>query len=190
MTELMRDDALQLRPIESLQGTLCDGHRCVGRSKPGRERVDGLLLLQDEDLRRRRAGGDRHLLDNINQAPAQGVPRVCRDRCAPKHMCDLTAASRQGCDTEETGQEDKTRCDDGDTEQQGPVGDQRRQLEASAGGLVRIGEQCQQSGHEKRHRGHDHHDREQIQEHEHAGRPPRLLLPSEEVHRPDSVEKL
>ena len=73
VAELVPDHALQLIAIELSQRSPGDRDRRVGRRESRRERVDAGLLRHDEQARRRNAGGQRHLLDDVDQPPQ---PRV------------------------------------------------------------------------------------------------------------------
>ena len=72
VAELVRDDPLQL--VAGQRPDAAPGHadHRVARRVPGGEGVDR-LLLHDVDRRHRQPGGDRHLLDHVEDAPLLGV---------------------------------------------------------------------------------------------------------------------
>ncbi len=69
VAELVRDHALQLGAVEVLERAACDGDRGIAARAAGRERVDARFLLENVDLRNRQPGGERHLLDDVDETP-------------------------------------------------------------------------------------------------------------------------
>ena len=64
----MGDHALELVAVEVLERAARDGDRGVAARAPGRERVDARFLLEHVDLRNGQPGGERHLLDDVDEA--------------------------------------------------------------------------------------------------------------------------
>ncbi len=75
----MADHPLQFIAGEMIKRALSHGDARIRRSVPGRERVDGRLLLQHVDLRHRHARGDRHLLDDVPQSLACRIAGIALD---------------------------------------------------------------------------------------------------------------
>ena len=69
MTELVPDHALQLIAAQPIERALGDGDCGIGRRMAGGERIYRRLLLEHIHLGHRHAGGDRHLLDDIEKTP-------------------------------------------------------------------------------------------------------------------------
>ena len=67
VTELVSDDPLELITAQFRDCAPCDTDCGIGRVLPSRKGVDAELLLQQVDLRHWNAGGNRHLLDDIEQ---------------------------------------------------------------------------------------------------------------------------
>jgi len=93
VTELVADHTLQLVARETIERPLCHGDRRVGCRVPGRKRVDSRLLLEDIHLRHGHAGGDRHLLDHVQQPFALEIGRIGSDQNAAERPRHHTAAA-------------------------------------------------------------------------------------------------
>ena len=76
MAEFVRDDSLQLIPVEDLEGTPGDGDGRVAGREAGCKCVDPAFFLEDVNLGDRHAGRDSHLLDNIAQPAPQRVAGI------------------------------------------------------------------------------------------------------------------
>ena len=79
VAELVADHALQLVAGERLERAARDGDDGVAGRVAGGEGVDARLVVQHVDRRHGHAGGDRHLLDHVEQ-PALGRIAACRAR--------------------------------------------------------------------------------------------------------------
>ena len=69
MAEFMADDPLQFVAGQVLDGALGDGDDAGRQGKSGGERVDRRFPAQNVDVRRVDSGGDRHLLNDVQQTP-------------------------------------------------------------------------------------------------------------------------
>ena len=74
VAELVPDDALQLVSRQPPQGARGDRDDGIPGRVAGGEGVDSRLVLEQVDRRDRQAGGDRHLLDHVQEPP---LFRVC-----------------------------------------------------------------------------------------------------------------
>ena len=90
----MSDDALKLVATEQLDGAAGDADDRVLRLSPRRESVDA-LFLQKVDRRHGDTGGDRHLLDDVQNAPLARVARIGVDGTPTEHLRDTVAAIGQ-----------------------------------------------------------------------------------------------
>ena len=95
VTEFVRHDALQFITIEEFERASRDGDRGIARRVAGCEGVDAAFLFQHVYFRDRDARGDRHLLDDVAQAPPQRVRNVCGDQRATHLPRDLSSAGRK-----------------------------------------------------------------------------------------------
>jgi hypothetical protein len=109
VAELVRDHALQLIAVEAFERAACDRDGGVGRVETGGERVDAGLVLQHVDLGHRHAGGERHLLDDVVQAPLQRVLLEAGDALAAERHRHRAAAAAQAAQPPQRGQPDEGR---------------------------------------------------------------------------------
>jgi hypothetical protein len=172
VAELVRDDALQLVAVEPLERAVRDRDRGVGGREPGGERVDALLAGQHVHLGHRRAGRDRHLLDDVPQPAQPGVGGVLGHVHATERLRDLAAtAALERQRPEERGQPDRD-----DQEQAEPdhrVQDRGRGL---------LGEPEQEERDQVDDRDERDHGEDEQQD-QAARRLADVLLTLEEVHR-------
>ena len=129
VAELVRDHALQLVARELFEAPARDCDRGVVERKSGRERVDADLVFEHEHLRHRHTGGDRHLLDHVEQALLEHVARVAADQAPTQHLGDLRAAAAQRKHAKAAGKRD----DDAHPEHR-----HRQQLRLKQRGLPRV----------------------------------------------------
>jgi hypothetical protein len=104
MAELVRDDALQLVTLEPLERAARHGNRSIGARAAGGEGVDGRFLLEDIDFGNRRAGGERHLLDDVHEAPLERIVAFSGDARAAERARHVPAAARQHRSAIQAGQ--------------------------------------------------------------------------------------
>ena len=62
-----------------LQGPAGDRHRRVSSIETGCERIDSRLPFHNKDFRYGHAGGNGHLLDDVDQSAAQWIIGIRRD---------------------------------------------------------------------------------------------------------------
>ena len=105
VAELVRDDALQLIPVQQLERATRHGHGRVARREPGCKRVDAAFFLEHVDFRHRYTRGDGHFLDDIAQALTQWVLHVRRYESASYRARDRAAARRECGRLEHAGAE-------------------------------------------------------------------------------------
>ena len=84
VAELVPDDRLQLVAAEEIQRAPGDGDGGVLRRVARGEGVDARLVVHHVHARHRHAGGERHLLDDVEQAAFAEVARA-RENFAPLH---------------------------------------------------------------------------------------------------------
>jgi hypothetical protein len=96
MAELMGDDALQLLPVQTLDGALSDADHRVARRKAGGEGVDARFIGQQVHRRYRRTRGDGHFLDDVEQLALIQVLRILREQLSAQRLRNNLAAGRQG----------------------------------------------------------------------------------------------
>ena len=63
----MGDHTLQLVAVQQFQAATCDADGYVALRVPGREGTNAALGIQNVYLRHRHAGGNGHLLDDVEQ---------------------------------------------------------------------------------------------------------------------------
>ena len=118
----MRDDALQLIPGELRERAFGDRNRGVGGGVSRRERIDGRVPVEHEDLRDGHATGDGHLLDDVQQPLRIGVVGTWVDEPGTKRRCDGAAATRERAETDPAREADAADHDKPDGEQRLPIG--------------------------------------------------------------------
>ena len=86
VAELVGDDALEFVAVEPVQGAFGDGDGGVGRGVAGGEGVYPRLSGQHIDGGDGQAGGEGHLLDDVEQGAFAKVGGVGLDRAAADHL--------------------------------------------------------------------------------------------------------
>ena len=186
VTELVRNDALQLVAVQLLEGSARHGHRGIGGGIARGEGVDSRFLLQDVDLRDRHTGRQGDLLDHVDQAPAQGIPAVRIDEGAAEATRDLAAAPAQGERLGQAGEPDEGARGQRATQENVEVGGEAlpgKQRHA----LLRAEQPQAQQQDDVDHRDDGEH-RHGEQEDKPAGLPPGPVLVLEEIHSASRCE--
>jgi hypothetical protein len=96
MTELMRDDALELVAGEHGHTSARHADGRIAGGMAGGKRVDAGLVIHDVDLRDGNAGSDRHLLDDIEELPFVEINRVRVDEAAIQQLRHRAATAGKG----------------------------------------------------------------------------------------------
>ena len=91
----MGDHALQLVAVERVDRAAGDADHGILRRGAGGKGVDGRLVIEQEDRRHRRARGDGHLFDDVQQHAFAQVARIGRHGAAAERASDHFAALRQ-----------------------------------------------------------------------------------------------
>ena len=73
MAEFVRDHALQFVARQIFDRAPVDADHGVARRKAGGKGVNAGLVVEQKHGRNRRAGGQRHLFNHIQQAPLERV---------------------------------------------------------------------------------------------------------------------
>ena len=98
MTELMRDHALQLIPIEPVQRAPGHRHHRIRWREPRRKGIDGSFVLQHVELGYWHAGGNRNFFHHIAQPPQRRVGGVGRHPTATHLLRHCFATTTQAGD--------------------------------------------------------------------------------------------
>ncbi len=95
VTELVRDDPLELVAVEVLDTAPRDADDGVARRVSRGEGIDPVFVLEQIHRRHRRAGGDGHLLDDVEDLPLVGIGGLVRERAPAHHLGHAVAAPGQ-----------------------------------------------------------------------------------------------
>ena len=95
MAELVPQHALQFFAGEIFQAAGRNGHHGVARLMTGGKGVDARLMVEHVDRRHGHAGGQRHLLDHVQQPPFGQIDSLRVDGPATQHQGNRLAAGRQ-----------------------------------------------------------------------------------------------
>ncbi len=146
----MGDDALELVAGEQGHAAAGDPDDGIARGASGGEGVDGILRVHHVDGRNGHARGDRHLLDEVEEAALVVVGRVQVDLAPAEAAGDDGATSRELQGLAGRGEEDdRRRADRGEGEDRRiPEGRTTRIIEPLPG-------QEKDQGDESVDRGHD-----------------------------------
>ncbi len=180
VAELVGDHPLQLVARELGHRAAGDPDHRFGRREAGGEGVDLLLLVEQENRRHRHPGGQRHLLDHVEQLALVAVGAVGLQLAAAQQAGDRPAAL-----VERQGLVDAADQDDAEHHEGDPEG-QHRLEEAGLGRhpLPGVGRGDPDQGVD-RGDGGEHRQREE--EDQLPGLFPGGVLMAEEVHRQDRV---
>ncbi len=127
VTELVGDDALELVAFEQLQGAFRDADHRIVVAESGGESVDATLPVHDVNVRDRGAGGDRHLLDHVEQPALLRALAARLDGPPAEHFGQAAAAVAEPGDFIDGAAENhgEGECGDGEEERQVPEGRHR-----------------------------------------------------------------
>ena len=174
VAELVRHHALQLVARQRARGALGDGHhRLVGAVARG-EGVDAALAAQDVDVGHRDAGGDGHLVDDVQEPALVGVAGAALHPHAAGQLGHRVAAAAHLEHADQRADADHGQRHHG----QGDVQPGRRREEPARAHVQ--GERDHQVDGED-----DADDGEREQHDEERGAPPRPRLVLEERHGHD-----
>ena len=169
--------------VEALERAARHGDRGIGARAPGRERVDARFLLEHVDLGHRHARGERHLLDDVHEAPLERVVAFAADARAAERACDVAAAARERRGAIEARQHHGAERADGDARPRGRHGRRATAASSRCRGTASCSRCTSASPRDDdRRRERDDDEREQEYADERAARAARLLLAREEVH--------
>ena len=183
VTELVRDDALQLGALEMLEGAARHGDRGIRARETGRKRVDARLLLEDVDRGHGQPRRERHLLDHIDEPPLERIVTFAGDERAAEHLCDVTAAACERSGAIQAGDDHQPERAQGKQQYQPAVAaDPLLPTFGAEEQRVVLGVHAEGRRHHDRRRERDDKEREQKRHDERAARAARLLLAREEVH--------
>ncbi len=183
VTDLVRDDALQLGSFEMLERAACHGDGGIAGRETGRKRVDARFLLEDVDLRNGQAGRQRHLLDDVDEAALERVVAFAGDARAAEHPRDMAAAARERRGTRQARHDHEPERAERDAEHEPAVAvEPLPPVLGAEKQRVVLGVQAQARGDHDRGRERDDDERQQERADERATRAARLLLAREEVH--------
>ena len=105
----MPDDALQLVAAQGFQRASRHRHHAIRRIPSRRKGVDPPLGVHDVDRRHAHAGGDRHLLDDVEQAPLERLARRRLDAARADHLGHRRPAAAELRHVERAHREDEER---------------------------------------------------------------------------------
>ena len=190
MTELVRNHSLEFVARQVVQRSLCYRNHAGLGGEPGGKRVDRMLAAHDIDIRHGHPRGDRHLLDNVEQAflfPG-GFPR--QNLCAAVIPGNAVAVETlQLRDLKQRSPADH-QCDrrqvDENVERVFGNGTDRldRNFAGARIALLRFQNQRGHGRHEKMNRQKCQEQPEKIVDDQPDGFPLRLLLILEKIHYP------
>ena len=184
VAELVRDDALKLGALEVLERAARHGDRRVGAREPGGECIDAGFLLEHVDLRHGQPRRERHLLDDVHEAPLERVVAFAVDARA-RRACERRGRRRARASPRDTGSRATISAEraDGDPDHEPAMAVEPLPpvLRAEEQRVV-LGIQAQARDDDDRRRERDEDEREQEHADERTARAARLLLAREEVH--------
>ena len=173
VAELVRDHSLQLGAGQLLDGSLRHSDHSVVGCVSSCKRVDPLLARHQVDGWHRRAGGDRHLFDNVQDLALLGIRGVARDETATESFGDHPPTAPELRHLVQTSARDDghRRCDDGQEQPRVPKPCLLR---------LRREKECDADHYIDRH--DDRHDRQHEEKHQAAGFLARSVLTFEKIH--------
>jgi len=126
VAELVGDDALELVAREFFEGAAGDGDDGVAGGEAGGEGVEAALVIEEVDGRHGHAGGDGHLLDDVEQALLGEVGGLRVHAAAADHLGDDGAAGAQLQPFEKHRAAGDEADDEGNSAEKAPVPDEPR----------------------------------------------------------------
>ncbi len=134
VAELVGHDTLKLVARQQLRGAARDADDGVLRLVARREGVDAPLAVEQVDRGDGHAGGDRHLLHDVEDLPLGVVAGAQVQEAAAEGLRHDPAAGRQLADLDQAGGADERHCAADDPEQQLRRPEVRRRGAGLAGG--------------------------------------------------------